>query len=153
MSRPSVPPERASNERKAAAAPPLYLLTIVLIPIAAAIYIASTRFTDYKHTGFDVLFGSLEGIVAAWFAFRYYHPPIGRGAGWAWGPRHRSTAFGITPGVGSYGIRAHSKGKQSQVYDIEQGVVSGGPTEGVELHELERAGTAGESYRSERALV
>lgn len=144
ISHDSLTPKRAFNERKAAAAPPLYLLVIVLIPIAAAIYIASTRFTDDKHAGFDVLFGSLEGLICAWFAFRWYHLPIRRGAGWAWGPRHRSVAFGTGMGVESYGTRAHSKGKQSQQFDAERGV---------ELQDIEPVVTAGGSYESQRALV
>jgi hypothetical protein len=51
------------EERKAAAAPPLHLLVIVFIPIATAIYIASTQFTDHKHAGW------LRCLV--WFLGRY----------------------------------------------------------------------------------
>lgn len=84
------------------AAPPVWTLVLVLVPIASAIYIASTRFTDFRHFGFDLLFGSLIGITCAWFSFRLYHLPITRGAGWAWGPRSYERAWGIGVGRGSY---------------------------------------------------
>jgi hypothetical protein len=88
--------------RRQAAAPPLYLLIIAVVPIGTAIYISSTRYSDFRHHGFDILFGSCIGIFSAWFAFRWYHLPIQRGAGYAWGARSRSRAFGIGIGVGSY---------------------------------------------------
>ncbi|KAJ4367558.1 hypothetical protein N0V83_007142 [Neocucurbitaria cava] len=84
------------------AAPPVYTLVLVLVPIGSAIYITSTRFTDFRHFGFDSLFGSLIGITAAWFSFRLYHLPITRGAGWSWGPRSYQRAWGIGVGRGSY---------------------------------------------------
>lgn len=149
MSYVSLPTTRDSTERRAAAAPPLYLLVIVLIPIGAAIYIASTRYTDGKHAGFDVLFGSLEGIICSWFAFRWYHLPIRRGAGWAWGPRHRNVAFGAGLGINSYGTRAHSKG-QDQQPDTER---SHAAREDVELRNIEPVVTSEGSYESQRALM
>jgi hypothetical protein len=84
------------------AAPPVYTVVFVLIPIASAIYITSTRYTDFRHFGFDMLFGTLIGVVCAWFSFRLYHLPITRGAGWAWGPRSYQRAWGIGVGLGSY---------------------------------------------------
>ncbi|KAH9865546.1 hypothetical protein J1614_009131 [Plenodomus biglobosus] len=84
------------------AAPPVWTLVLVLVPVASAIYIASTRFTDFRHFGFDLLFGSLIGITCAWFSFRFYHLPVTRGAGWAWGPRSYERAWGIGVGRGSY---------------------------------------------------
>jgi hypothetical protein len=88
--------------RTTSAAPPLYLLVIIFAPVILAIYIAATRFTDYKHHGFDILFGSTEGAICAWFAFRFYHLPIRGGAGWSWGPRSEGRAWGIGVGTGSY---------------------------------------------------
>jgi hypothetical protein len=88
--------------RYQAAAPPVWCLVLVLVPVASAIYICSTRFTDFRHQGFDILFGSFIGIVSAWFNFRWYHLPITRGAGWSWGPRSYTRAWGIGVGVGSY---------------------------------------------------
>jgi hypothetical protein len=94
--------ERVIPIRNQAAAAPVYTLVLVLVPIASAIYISSTRFTDYRHHGFDIIFGALIGIICSWFSFRWYHLPIQTGAGWAWGPRTYQRAWGIGVGVGAY---------------------------------------------------
>ena len=88
--------------RNQAAAPPVYLLILTITPWFASIYIASTRYSDFRHHGFDILFGYLIGTVTSIFAFRYYHLPMRQGAGWSWGPRssHRSWWAGV--GVGNY---------------------------------------------------
>jgi hypothetical protein len=97
------------------AAPPVYTLLLILVPIGAAIYICASRFTDYRHFGFDILFGSLIGITTSWFSFRFYHLPITRGAGWAWGPRSYDRAWGIGVGRGSYvGTEGWSKAGRSE---------------------------------------
>lgn len=88
--------------RNQAAAPPVYLLVLVIIPFFASIYIASTRWSDFRHHGFDILFGYFIGTVTAIFAFRYYHLPLSQGAGWSWGPRSRDRSFWAGIGVGSY---------------------------------------------------
>jgi membrane-associated phospholipid phosphatase len=88
--------------RNQSAAPPLYLLVFITIPFFTAIYITSTRYSDYRHHGFDILFGFFIGTVTAYFSFRFYHLPISQGAGWAWGPRSRDHAFWAGVGVGSY---------------------------------------------------
>lgn len=88
--------------RYQSAAPPVYTLVLILTPIGTAIWVVSTRYTDFRHFGFDLIFGSLIGITTAWFSFRWYHLPITRGAGWAWGPRSYQRAWGIGVGVGSY---------------------------------------------------
>ncbi|KAF2813525.1 PAP2-domain-containing protein [Mytilinidion resinicola] len=88
--------------RNQAAAPPVYVLVLALIPICAAIYISSTRFSDFRHHGFDILFGSAIGIICAYFSFRWYHLPIRQGAGWSWGARSRDRAWFIGVGRGSY---------------------------------------------------
>jgi hypothetical protein len=88
--------------RNRAAAPPVYLLALPLVPICAAIYITSTRFAQFYHHGFDLMFGSAIGILSSWFSFRLYHLPISRGAGWSWGARSRNRAWGITIGQGGY---------------------------------------------------
>jgi len=88
--------------RSQAAAPPVYLLVIAFIPIAVAIYISSTRYADFMHFGFDILFGSSMGFFTAWAAFRWFHAPIRRGAGWSWGPRSHERAWGAPLGVQGY---------------------------------------------------
>ncbi|KAI4247953.1 MAG: hypothetical protein LQ352_006043 [Teloschistes flavicans] len=106
--------------RRQSAAPPLYLLPLPLIPLCTAIYICSTRFSDFRHHGFDILFGALMGIVFAVFTFRLYHLPITRGGGWSWGPRSMERAFGAGVGLGGY-VVGHTAGLQSKRADEEVG--------------------------------
>ncbi len=80
--------------------PKQYLLLISVLPSFVALFIAIARWFDFRHHGFDILFGLGIGTVTAFFSFRYYHLPVGRGAGWAWGPRSRDKAFWA--GVGSF---------------------------------------------------
>ncbi|KAI9681264.1 MAG: hypothetical protein M1817_002546 [Caeruleum heppii] len=102
-SSPSAPAEKSHIPvRNQAAAPPTYLLVLILIPLGAAIFIASSRYSDYRHHGFDIISGVVLGLLTAWFAFRWYHLPIRRGAGWAWGPRSSERAFWVGVGVPGY---------------------------------------------------
>ncbi|KAI1811146.1 acid phosphatase/Vanadium-dependent haloperoxidase [Poronia punctata] len=88
--------------RRQAAAPPVYLLLLAILPFFLAVFIASSRWFDFRHHGFDILFGFIIGTITAFFAFRYYHMPIRAGAGWAWGPRSRDKAFWAGLGSWSY---------------------------------------------------
>lgn len=88
--------------RNQAAAPPVYLLIFAIIPLFASIYISSTRYSDFRHHGFDILFGFSIGLVTAVFSFRWYHLPISQGAGWSWGPRSSDRSFWAGIGVGGY---------------------------------------------------
>lgn len=90
------------SARNQAASPPVYLLALAFIPTGVAMYIAGTRYSDFRHHGFDILSGFFIGTVNAFWAFRYYHLPISRGAGWSWGPRSRTRSFWAGVGVGSY---------------------------------------------------
>ncbi|KAG5925815.1 hypothetical protein E4U53_003225 [Claviceps sorghi] len=92
---------RLQSLRRQAAAPPVYLLAMTLAPFCLAIFIAASRWFDFRHHGFDILFGFLIGTVTAIYSFRYYHLPIAAGAGWAWGPRSNDRAFWA--GVGRLG--------------------------------------------------
>jgi hypothetical protein len=87
--------------RKQAAAPPVYLLVITLVPFCVSIFVSASRWFDYRHHGFDILFGYLIGIITSIYSFRYYHMPIRDGAGWAWAPRSPDRAFWA--GVGRLG--------------------------------------------------
>ncbi|KAK8250513.1 PAP2 superfamily-domain-containing protein [Phyllosticta capitalensis] len=88
--------------RNQAAAPPTYTFVIAVTPVAVAIYISASRYFDFRHHGFDILFGSCIGIAMSWMSFRWYHLPIREGAGWAWGARSRDRAWGIGVGVLGY---------------------------------------------------
>jgi membrane-associated phospholipid phosphatase len=94
--------------RLQAAAPPIYLLAITLAPFSLAIFIASSRWFDFRHHGFDILFGFIMGTISAIYSFRYYHLPIREGAGWAWGPRSEARAFWA--GVGRLGYAGTDEG-------------------------------------------
>ncbi|KAI7222252.1 hypothetical protein KC333_g1236 [Hortaea werneckii] len=87
--------------RSTGASAPLFLFVPSLIPIAIAVYICSTRYVEFYHFGFDIISGSVIGIITAWISFRWYHLPLSQGRGWAWGPRGRNRAFLV--GVGSDG--------------------------------------------------
>ncbi|KAL2756147.1 hypothetical protein ACRALDRAFT_1081874 [Sodiomyces alcalophilus JCM 7366] len=93
--------------RRQAAAPPLYLLYLVLVPFLLSIFIAGSRWFDYRHHTFDILFGYFIGLLSSTFAFYYYHLPIRHGAGWAWGPRSNDKAWWA--GVGSYSYATGKK--------------------------------------------
>jgi membrane-associated phospholipid phosphatase len=109
--------------RNEAAAPPVYLLVFAIIPFFASIYISSTRYSDFRHHGFDIIFGYFIGIVTAIFAFRYYHLPISQGAGWTWGPRSRDRSFWAGVGVGNYVSSVETAASDSDV-DLENTVAA-----------------------------
>jgi membrane-associated phospholipid phosphatase len=116
--------------RNRAAAPPLYLLVLAFVPLGAAFYISGSRWSDYRHHGFDIIFGSILGFLFAWFGFRLYHLPIRRGAGWSWGARTRNRAFYIGVGIPSYigdeGWES-AKAAASGRLDLESGEATTGP--------------------------
>ncbi|KAE8453787.1 hypothetical protein EG329_009299 [Mollisiaceae sp. DMI_Dod_QoI] len=108
--------------RNQAAAPPVYLLVLAVIPFFLSIYISSTRYSDFRHHGFDILFGFFIGTVTAVFAFRFYHLPISHGAGWSWGPRSKDRSFWAGIGVGNYvGTNANRVIEKVRPDDIEAG--------------------------------
>ncbi|SPN97816.1 related to diacylglycerol pyrophosphate phosphatase [Cephalotrichum gorgonifer] len=109
----------AMAARRQAAAPPIYLLILALLPFFASIFIASTRWFDFRHHGFDILFGYFIGTLVSIFSFRYYHLPISAGAGWAWAPRSPDKAFWA--GIGSYSYATH-KTSYARTPDEEEGI-------------------------------
>lgn len=99
----ALPAPRTVNAlRRQAASPPLYLLLIAVLPFFTSVFIASSRWFDFRHHGFDILFGYIIGTICAFYGFYYYHLPISRGAGWAWGPRSHDKAFWAGVGSDSY---------------------------------------------------
>ena len=107
--------------RLSAAAPPLYLLLIACLPTFGAVFISGSRWFDFRHHAFDIMFGFAIGVITAVFAFRYYHLPITQGAGWAWGPRSNDKAYWA--GIGSYSY-ATNKNDWSRAGDEEEAVNS-----------------------------
>lgn len=111
--------------RNSTAAPPIYLLLLaIFLPIGTAIFICVSRWFDFHHHGIDILSGAIIGAFTAYFSFRYYHMPIQRGSGWAWGARSRGRAFWIGVGrdgyVGEEGWMA-KKAVEKFMADIESG--------------------------------
>lgn len=84
------------------AAPPVILMLIAIFPLGIASFIAASRWYDYRHHGWDIVFGSLLGTFFGWFAFRMYNLPIRRGGGWSWTARSRTHAFVSGLGFPSY---------------------------------------------------
>ncbi|KAF7541473.1 hypothetical protein G7054_g546 [Neopestalotiopsis clavispora] len=112
-------PKSLAATRKEAAAPPLYLLVLTVVPFFGSVYICVSRWYDYQHHGIDILFGFLIGFTTSLTAFRLYHLPLGRGAGWAWAPRSPDKAF-----WGGVGSNNYAKGRDmSHVHDETEDMV------------------------------
>lgn len=104
--------------RNQAAAPPVYLMILAFVPIGAAFFICVSRYSDYRHAGFDIISGAVIGAVFAWIGFRMYHLPIRQGAGWAWGARSRDRAYYLGLGIPSYvGEEGWDSGKTARVHE------------------------------------
>jgi membrane-associated phospholipid phosphatase len=58
------------------AAFPVYKLLLPYIPLGLAIFIAGTRYFDFRNHGFDVLAGAAIGSITAYVGFRLYNPPL-----------------------------------------------------------------------------
>ncbi|RAH41579.1 phosphatase PAP2 family protein [Aspergillus brunneoviolaceus CBS 621.78] len=122
---------RAAAATAATAAPPVYLLVLTVIPIGGALYICGTRYMDYMHAGWDILGGSLIGIVFAILGFRWYHAPAGQGdGGWGYalGPRSADHAFGVglvAPGE-SEGDDHRQVENRAGFLDVELNTIDGG---------------------------
>lgn len=96
--------QRYSSPRQAAAAPPTYLVILTLIPFGACIFICASRWYDFQHHGFDILFAFGIGATTSYFGFRLYHSPMGRGMCWgAAAPRGEDAAFWAGVGKQGYG--------------------------------------------------
>ncbi|KAF2743112.1 PAP2 domain-containing protein [Sporormia fimetaria CBS 119925] len=157
MSSSSYSEEHVVPIRYQAAAPPVWTLILVLVPVGAAIYITSTRFTDFRHHGWDLIFGSLIGITTSWFSFRWYHLPITRGAGWSWGPRSYMRSWGIGVGVGSYvgteGWSHNGKSETAHAPDLPPRRQNGYQTTPGEEVGHENAGPTQSRYTTDRYAV
>lgn len=83
-----------ASARSRQAAPPLWQFALAFAPIVAALFICSSRYADFHHAGFDIIFGAVIGSVFGWASFRFYHLPVRRGHGLlTWGPRARRHAL------------------------------------------------------------
>lgn len=139
--------QHVAPPRRQAAAPPTYLLAFPLAPICLAIYICSTRYSDFMHHGFDIISGAILGIASAWLGFRWYHMPISRGAGWAWAPRSYDRAFGRGIGVLTY--VNNEKDVDNNGRDVENGHLRRGQAGGGEAMRTYRGSEGGDSISLE----
>lgn len=132
--------------RTQAAAPPTYLIIFPLVPVGAAIYISSTRYSDFWHHGFDVFTSSILGTITAWLGFRWYHMPIRRGGGWAWAPRSSKRAYWKSMGFLTY---VDNNDGRRRAKDLESGGIVGNqfpPPPGSGNVRNSNADRSGESY-------
>lgn len=133
-----------ASARRQAAAPPLYLLIFALAPFFTAIYISSTRWFDFRHHGFDILFGFIIGTVSAFSSFRVYHLPMSQGAGWAWGPRCADKAFWAGVGSFSYAMDWEKFDDELPLGDAEGAMEEG--SSAVKVQSTESTGSGGGVY-------
>ncbi|PMD33375.1 PAP2-domain-containing protein [Hyaloscypha variabilis F] len=68
--------ERSHSTEKEPTPFPVYLLLLPYIPLGLAIFIAGTRYFDFRNHGLDVLVGAAIGSVTASLGFRMYHPSL-----------------------------------------------------------------------------
>jgi membrane-associated phospholipid phosphatase len=62
-------------------APPLSLTVVALVPYAVAIFVASSRWLDYRHHAVDILFGFAIGTFFAITGYRFSQLHLARAVG------------------------------------------------------------------------
>jgi hypothetical protein len=74
LASPSRPTAQAQQEREAPLPrfPIMGAILICGIPFLTAMYISSTRYSDYRHRAGDIIAGSILGIASAWLGWRWY---------------------------------------------------------------------------------
>lgn len=82
----------------------MYLLIFATAPFFTCVFICCSRWFDFRHHGWDIVFAFFIGTVSAFFSFRWYHLPMTQGAGWAWGPRCADKAWWAGVGSLSYAM-------------------------------------------------
>jgi membrane-associated phospholipid phosphatase len=75
VSEPRFVPAFQQGEHRVAV--PAHLLLLPYIPLGLAIFIAGTRYFDFRNHGFDVLAGAAVGSVTAWIGFRIFQSSLG----------------------------------------------------------------------------
>lgn len=73
------------------------------MPSLGAALVAISRIMDARHHPFDVISGSMLGIVCAWIAYRQYFPPISEA--WKKGRAYPIRTWGSIPQPPVYGER------------------------------------------------
>ncbi|KXG47087.1 Phosphatidic acid phosphatase type 2/haloperoxidase [Penicillium griseofulvum] len=84
---------------------------LVMVPLLAASLIAVSRIMDARHHPFDVITGSMLGVVCGWVAYRQYFPPLTEA--WRKGRAYPIRTWGTDP-AGPDAVRfTGSKGDSS----------------------------------------
>jgi hypothetical protein len=65
-------PPGQRHEQLATVPPPIFVLILPYLSLGLAIFIAGTRYFDFRNHGFDVLAGAAAGTATASIAFRLY---------------------------------------------------------------------------------
>ncbi|PGH28012.1 hypothetical protein AJ80_00267 [Polytolypa hystricis UAMH7299] len=93
---------------------------IVMIPTLGAALIATTRIMDARHHPFDVISGSMLGILCAYISYRQYFPPISES--WRKGRAYpiRTWGQGANPPPPAHPVRTNTD--QSQLSEYADGV-------------------------------
>jgi diacylglycerol diphosphate phosphatase/phosphatidate phosphatase len=129
---------------------------IIIVPTLGASLIAISRIEDARHHPFDVISGSLLGILCAWGSYRQYFPPLSEP--WKKGRAYPIRTWGSPEGaeyVGDGGYRAREGGdgfgkgrtSGSEAYEAPRN----GPVPPQRVHTMntvsldEEAGDAGDS--------
>ena len=61
-----------ANSYTSPAGPRTYLLFLPYVPLGLAIFIAGTRYFDFRNHGSDILAGAVVGTISAWVGLRWY---------------------------------------------------------------------------------
>ncbi|CAI6335695.1 unnamed protein product [Periconia digitata] len=98
---------------------------IVVVPTIGAALIAGSRIMDARHHPFDVITGSLLGILVAWGAYRQYFPPITET--WRKGRAYPIRSWGSGPEPPSTRLATGEDAEplRSAPLDVERGDASG----------------------------
>lgn len=76
---------------------------VILMPTLGAALVAISRIMDARHHPFDVISGSMLGILCAWIAYRQYFPSISEA--WKKGRAYPIRTWGTIPQPPVYGER------------------------------------------------
>jgi diacylglycerol diphosphate phosphatase/phosphatidate phosphatase len=108
---------------------------VVLIPTLAASLIAGSRIMDARHHPFDVITGSMLGLLVAWASYRQYFPPLSES--WRKGRAYPIRSWGREPAPPPARVEIEDAVFTRAPADVERGDASGFSSEtavGEELH-------------------